>query len=194
MRKCCVTWTSIQYIHTRKWNPSEATEKLVVLATSSCLDSLQLSVCPFHESTKVVQKVDNKSLSGRRDLALEMGFGEDLRCPQAHSAVMRLLDSELHLMEVMKKWMGQRAKSEREFSVQMHHMAAMVERLDRAQPSTGQDYISQLNKVSYSEVDHQLSCSCCSMSMKTSISTSIFLMYTIYSSGLLKYIFPHFSI
>ncbi|CAK6954906.1 tyrosine-protein kinase Fes/Fps [Scomber scombrus] len=75
-----------------------------------------------------------------------MGFGEDLRCPQAHSAVMRLLDSELHLMEVMKKWMGQRAKSEKEFSAQMHHMAAMVEKLDRPQPSAGLDYISQLNK------------------------------------------------
>uniref|UniRef100_A0A3Q1HAY3 Tyrosine-protein kinase n=1 Tax=Anabas testudineus TaxID=64144 RepID=A0A3Q1HAY3_ANATE len=58
-----------------------------------------------------------------------MGFGEDLRCPQAHAAVMRLLDSELHLMEVMKKWMGQRAKSEREFSVQLHHMAAIADKL-----------------------------------------------------------------
>lgn len=77
----------------------------------------------------------------------KMGFGEDLRCPQAHTAVMRLLDSELHLMEVMKKWMGQRAKSEREFSVQLHHMAAMVEKLDRPQLCAGLDYISQLNKV-----------------------------------------------
>uniref|UniRef100_A0A4W6C5F3 Tyrosine-protein kinase n=1 Tax=Lates calcarifer TaxID=8187 RepID=A0A4W6C5F3_LATCA len=75
-----------------------------------------------------------------------MGFGEDLRCPQAHAAVMRLLDSELHLMEVMKKWMGQRAKSEREFSVQLHHMATIAEKLDRPQPGAGQDYISQLNK------------------------------------------------
>ncbi|XP_029282113.1 tyrosine-protein kinase Fes/Fps isoform X3 [Cottoperca gobio] len=75
-----------------------------------------------------------------------MGFGEDLRCPQAHAAVMQLLDSELHLMEVMKKWMGQRAKSEREFSVQLHHMTAMAEKLDRPQPGAGQDYISQLNK------------------------------------------------
>uniref|UniRef100_UPI003AB0B2AB tyrosine-protein kinase Fes/Fps n=1 Tax=Centroberyx gerrardi TaxID=166262 RepID=UPI003AB0B2AB len=75
-----------------------------------------------------------------------MGFGEDLRCPQAHAALMRLLDSELHLMEIMKKWMGQRAKSEREFSVQLHQMAAMVDRLDRPQPGGGLDYISQLNK------------------------------------------------
>uniref|UniRef100_A0A3Q2QAM6 Tyrosine-protein kinase Fes/Fps n=1 Tax=Fundulus heteroclitus TaxID=8078 RepID=A0A3Q2QAM6_FUNHE len=76
-----------------------------------------------------------------------MGFGEDLRCPQAHAAVMRLLDSELHLMEVMKKWMGQRAKSEREFSVQLHQMTAMAEKMDRPQISSGLDYISQLNKV-----------------------------------------------
>uniref|UniRef100_A0A672HNW4 Tyrosine-protein kinase n=1 Tax=Salarias fasciatus TaxID=181472 RepID=A0A672HNW4_SALFA len=75
-----------------------------------------------------------------------MGFGEDLRCPQAHTAVMRLLDSELHLMEVMRKWMGQRARSEREFSVQLHQMSVLVEKLDRPQPGTGLDHISQLNK------------------------------------------------
>ncbi|XP_041846405.1 tyrosine-protein kinase Fes/Fps isoform X2 [Melanotaenia boesemani] len=75
-----------------------------------------------------------------------MGFGEDLQSPQAHAAVMRLLDSELHLMEAMKKWMGQRAKSEREFSVQLHHMTALVEKMDKPQSSAGVDYISQLNK------------------------------------------------
>ncbi|RVE74533.1 hypothetical protein OJAV_G00023510 [Oryzias javanicus] len=75
-----------------------------------------------------------------------MGFGEDLWCPQAHTAVMGLLDSELHLMEVMKRWMGQRAKSEREFSVQLHSMTALVEKMDRPQNIAGQDYISQLNK------------------------------------------------
>uniref|UniRef100_A0A673ZA94 Tyrosine-protein kinase n=1 Tax=Salmo trutta TaxID=8032 RepID=A0A673ZA94_SALTR len=48
-----------------------------------------------------------------------MGFGEDLWCPQAHAALMQLQDSELHLMEVMKKWMSQRSKSDREFSVQL---------------------------------------------------------------------------
>lgn len=77
-----------------------------------------------------------------------MGFGEDLWCPQAHAAITRLLDSELHLMEVVKKWMSQRAKSEREFSVQLHYMAALVEKLDRSQHGAGLDYISQLNKVS----------------------------------------------
>uniref|UniRef100_A0A3Q2XGD5 Tyrosine-protein kinase n=1 Tax=Hippocampus comes TaxID=109280 RepID=A0A3Q2XGD5_HIPCM len=75
-----------------------------------------------------------------------MGFGEDLRGPQAHAAVLRLLDSELHMMEVMKKWMGQRAKSDREFAVQLHHMAVMVDKQERPQPEAGMDHISQINK------------------------------------------------
>uniref|UniRef100_A0AAY5KZU2 Tyrosine-protein kinase n=1 Tax=Esox lucius TaxID=8010 RepID=A0AAY5KZU2_ESOLU len=76
-----------------------------------------------------------------------MGFGEDLWCPQAHAALMRLQDSELRLMEMMKKWMSQRSKSDREFSVQLHQMAAMVEKLDGPQPGSGLDYISQLNQT-----------------------------------------------
>ncbi|KAL7866795.1 hypothetical protein AOLI_G00146090 [Acnodon oligacanthus] len=75
-----------------------------------------------------------------------MGFGEDLWCHQGHVALLRLQDSELRLMEVMKKWMTQRAKSDREFSVQLHQMAAMVEKLEGPQPGGGLDYISQLNK------------------------------------------------
>lgn len=107
-----------------------------------------------------------------------MGFGEDLRCPQAHAAVMRLLDSELHLMEVMKKWMGQRAKSEREFSVQLHHMAAMADKLDRPQVGAGLDYISQLNKVRShstpeSSADHQFSSVIKKVKMVLSLSRTI---------------------
>ncbi|KAL1007310.1 hypothetical protein UPYG_G00084820 [Umbra pygmaea] len=75
-----------------------------------------------------------------------MGFGEDLWCSQAHSALMRLQDTELRLMEMMKKWMGQRSKSDREFSVQLHQMAAMVEKLEGPHLGGGLDYISQLNK------------------------------------------------
>uniref|UniRef100_A0A8B9KUW9 Tyrosine-protein kinase n=1 Tax=Astyanax mexicanus TaxID=7994 RepID=A0A8B9KUW9_ASTMX len=75
-----------------------------------------------------------------------MGFGEDLWCHQGHAALLRLQDSELRLMEVMKKWMAQRAKSDREFSLQLHQMAAMVEKLEGSQPGGGLDYISQLNK------------------------------------------------
>uniref|UniRef100_A0A671Q522 Tyrosine-protein kinase n=1 Tax=Sinocyclocheilus anshuiensis TaxID=1608454 RepID=A0A671Q522_9TELE len=51
-----------------------------------------------------------------------MGFAEDLWCPQGHAALMKLQDSELRLMEVMKKWMTQRAKSDREFFVQLHQI------------------------------------------------------------------------
>ena len=76
-----------------------------------------------------------------------MGFGEVLWCPQAHAALLRLQDSELQLMELMKKWMTQRAKSEREFSVQLHQMSVMVDRLDRPPSGGRMDYISQLNKV-----------------------------------------------
>ncbi|XP_066503486.1 tyrosine-protein kinase Fes/Fps isoform X2 [Hoplias malabaricus] len=75
-----------------------------------------------------------------------MGFAEDLWCQQGHCAVLRLQDSELRLMEVMKKWMTQRAKSDRDFSVQLHQMAAIVEKLEGSQPGGGIDYISQLNK------------------------------------------------
>nr|XP_057945210.1 tyrosine-protein kinase Fes/Fps [Doryrhamphus excisus] len=95
-----------------------------------------------------------------------MGFGEDFRCPRAHAAVLKLLDSELHLMEVMKKWMGQRAKSEKEFAVQLHHMALMVEKQERPQPGPGPDHISQVNKswavlVSQTDLLSQLMRKCC---------------------------------
>uniref|UniRef100_A0A672QVE7 Tyrosine-protein kinase n=1 Tax=Sinocyclocheilus grahami TaxID=75366 RepID=A0A672QVE7_SINGR len=76
-----------------------------------------------------------------------MGFAEDLWCPQGHAALMKLQDSELRLMEVMKKWMTQRAKSDREFFVQLHQMSAIVEKLEGSQPGGGLDYISQFNKV-----------------------------------------------
>ncbi|XP_016403899.1 tyrosine-protein kinase Fes/Fps-like [Sinocyclocheilus rhinocerous] len=75
-----------------------------------------------------------------------MGFAEDLWCPQGHAALMKLQDSELRLMEVMKKWVTQRVKSDREFFVQLHQMSAIVEKLEGSQPGGGLDYISQFNK------------------------------------------------
>ncbi|KAM8893773.1 tyrosine-protein kinase Fes/Fps isoform 2-T2 [Spinachia spinachia] len=75
-----------------------------------------------------------------------MSFGENVRCPQAHAAVLRLLDSELHLMEVMRKWVSHRAKGEREFSVQLQHMSAVAGKLERPAAAAGQEYISQLSK------------------------------------------------
>lgn len=100
---------------------------------------------------------DEGSVEGRA-----MGFGEDLWCPQAHAAVVKLLDSELHLMEVMKKWMGLRAKSERDFSAQLHQMTSMVEKMERSQHGAGPDYISQLNKVRGSAATAALQPNSCS--------------------------------
>ncbi|NXJ02122.1 FES kinase, partial [Psophia crepitans] len=52
-----------------------------------------------------------------------MGFGPELWCPQGHSALLRLQDSELRLLELMKKWMLQRAKSDREYAGMLHQIA-----------------------------------------------------------------------
>ncbi|XP_069654882.1 tyrosine-protein kinase Fes/Fps isoform X4 [Haliaeetus albicilla] len=57
-----------------------------------------------------------------------MGFGPDLWCPQGHSALLRLQDSELRLLELMKKWMTQRAKSDREYAGMLHHMFSQLEK------------------------------------------------------------------
>ncbi|XP_023669951.1 tyrosine-protein kinase Fes/Fps [Paramormyrops kingsleyae] len=75
-----------------------------------------------------------------------MGFGKEFWCPQAHSAIMRLQDSELRVMETMKKWMSQRAKSDKEFSAQLHQMSVLVEKLE-GPFGGGVDYISQFNKT-----------------------------------------------
>ncbi|NXF59539.1 FES kinase, partial [Ciccaba nigrolineata] len=52
-----------------------------------------------------------------------MGFGPELWCPQGHSALLRLQDNELRLLELMKKWMSQRAKSDRQYAGMLHHIA-----------------------------------------------------------------------
>ncbi|XP_074900876.1 tyrosine-protein kinase Fes/Fps isoform X4 [Buteo buteo] len=57
-----------------------------------------------------------------------MGFGPELWCPQGHSALLRLQDSELRLLELMKKWMTQRAKSDREYAGMLHHMFSQLEK------------------------------------------------------------------
>ncbi|XP_066184200.1 tyrosine-protein kinase Fes/Fps isoform X3 [Sylvia atricapilla] len=59
-----------------------------------------------------------------------MGFGPELWCPQGHSALLRLQDGELRLLELMKKWMSQRAKSDREYAGMLHHMFSQLEKQD----------------------------------------------------------------
>ncbi|NWW76550.1 FES kinase, partial [Climacteris rufus] len=74
-----------------------------------------------------------------------MGFGPELWCPQGHSALLRLQDGELRLLELMKKWMSQRAKSDREYAGMLHHMFSQLEK----QEGTGQlrgDHGGQIEK------------------------------------------------
>ncbi|NXR28492.1 FES kinase, partial [Cinclus mexicanus] len=61
-----------------------------------------------------------------------MGFGPELWCPQGHSALLRLQDGELQLLELMKKWMSQRAKSDREYAGMLHHMFSQLEKQESA--------------------------------------------------------------
>ncbi|KAM4766795.1 tyrosine-protein kinase Fes/Fps isoform 1-T1 [Cyanocitta cristata] len=57
-----------------------------------------------------------------------MGFGPELWCPQGHNALLRLQDGELRLLELMRKWMSQRAKSDREYAGMLHHMFSQLEK------------------------------------------------------------------
>ncbi|XP_027522505.1 tyrosine-protein kinase Fes/Fps isoform X2 [Corapipo altera] len=75
-----------------------------------------------------------------------MGFGPELWCPRGHSALLRLQDGELRLLELMKKWMSQRAKSDREYAGMLHHMFSQLEK----QEGTGQlrgDHGGQMEKT-----------------------------------------------
>ncbi|GAB0194335.1 tyrosine-protein kinase Fes/Fps [Grus japonensis] len=75
-----------------------------------------------------------------------MGFGPELWCPQGHSALLRLQDSELRLLELMKKWMLQRAKSDREYAGMLHHMFSQLEKQEGpGQLRTG-DHGSQIGE------------------------------------------------
>ncbi|NXA23231.1 FES kinase, partial [Ibidorhyncha struthersii] len=76
-----------------------------------------------------------------------MGFGPELWCPQGHSALLRLQDSELRLLELMKKWMSQRAKSDREYAGMLHHMFSQLEKQEGpGQLRTG-DHGGQIGEV-----------------------------------------------
>ncbi|XP_056356161.1 tyrosine-protein kinase Fes/Fps isoform X4 [Oenanthe melanoleuca] len=75
-----------------------------------------------------------------------MGFGPELWCPQGHSALLRLQDGELQLLELMKKWMSQRAKSDREYAGMLHHMFSQLEKQESAWQLHG-DRGSQVEKV-----------------------------------------------
>ncbi|NXG75251.1 FES kinase, partial [Baryphthengus martii] len=71
-----------------------------------------------------------------------MGFGQELWCPQGHSALLRLQDSELRLLELMKKWMSQRAKSDREYAGMLHHITLAPQSLARRRRAAAPDTLS----------------------------------------------------
>lgn len=75
-----------------------------------------------------------------------MGFGPELWCPQGHSALLRLEDGELRLLELMRKWMSQRAKSDREYAGMLHHMFSQLEKQEGTWQLHG-DHGGQIEKV-----------------------------------------------
>ncbi|KAJ7311392.1 hypothetical protein JRQ81_007012 [Phrynocephalus forsythii] len=77
-----------------------------------------------------------------------MGFGLQLGCPEGHSALLQLLEAELRLLEGLRKWMGQRAKSDREYAALLHQMHCLAEK----QESAGQPRSSQISQCWWSLV------------------------------------------
>ncbi|XP_061232619.1 tyrosine-protein kinase Fes/Fps isoform X2 [Neopsephotus bourkii] len=75
-----------------------------------------------------------------------MGFGPELWCPQGHSALLRLQDSELRLLELMKKWMSQRAKSDRQYAGMLHHMFSQLEKQESPGQPRAADHGSQIGE------------------------------------------------
>uniref|UniRef100_A0A674IY30 F-BAR domain-containing protein n=2 Tax=Terrapene triunguis TaxID=2587831 RepID=A0A674IY30_9SAUR len=75
-----------------------------------------------------------------------MGFGTELCGPQAHSALLQLQDSELRLLELMKKWMVQRAKSDREYAALLHNTFCQLEKQEGFRQPLPGDYKSQISK------------------------------------------------
>ncbi|XP_074957009.1 tyrosine-protein kinase Fes/Fps isoform X3 [Phalacrocorax aristotelis] len=75
-----------------------------------------------------------------------MGFGPELWCPQGHSALLRLQDNELRLLELMKKWMSQRAKSDREYAGMLHHMFSQLEKQEGPGQLRSSDHGSQIGE------------------------------------------------
>lgn len=63
-----------------------------------------------------------------------MGFGLALGCPEGHSALLQLQESEVRLLEGLRKWMGQRAKSDREYAALLHQMHSLAGKQEGGRP------------------------------------------------------------
>ncbi|NWY04919.1 FES kinase, partial [Nothoprocta ornata] len=83
-----------------------------------------------------------------------MGFGPELWCAQGHSALLRLQDSELRLLELMRKWMSQRAKSDREYAGLLHHMFSQLEKQEGAGLARAGEHSSRLGESWWALASH----------------------------------------
>ncbi|XP_041444188.1 tyrosine-protein kinase Fes/Fps [Xenopus laevis] len=75
-----------------------------------------------------------------------MGFAEELQCPNGHATLLRLQDTELRVMESMKKCFIQRAKGDKEYSNMLHQISVQVEKLDQSLTPGLSEYSSQLSE------------------------------------------------
>ncbi|XP_006030858.2 tyrosine-protein kinase Fes/Fps isoform X1 [Alligator sinensis] len=75
-----------------------------------------------------------------------MGFGPELWCPQGHSALLRMQESELRLLELLKKWMLQRSKGDREYATLLHAMFTQLEKQEGAGQLRPGDYTSPISE------------------------------------------------
>ncbi|XP_067412179.1 tyrosine-protein kinase Fes/Fps isoform X7 [Emydura macquarii macquarii] len=82
-----------------------------------------------------------------------MGFGTELCGPQGHSALLRLQDAELRLLGLMKKWMAQRAKSDREYAALLHSMFCQLEKQEGSGQPWPREYKSQLTETCQQEME-----------------------------------------
>ncbi|XP_075620809.1 tyrosine-protein kinase Fes/Fps isoform X3 [Balearica regulorum gibbericeps] len=65
---------------------------------------------------------------------------------QPHSEDLAAQDSELRLLELMKKWMLQRAKSDREYAGMLHHMFSQLEKQEGPGQLRSSDHGSQIGE------------------------------------------------
>lgn len=76
-------------------------------------------------------RLEGRDLAARRESSAAasraaMGFGLAFGCPEGHSALLQLQESEVRLLEGLRKWMGQRAKSDREYAALLHQMHSLA--------------------------------------------------------------------
>ncbi|XP_054858939.1 tyrosine-protein kinase Fes/Fps isoform X2 [Eublepharis macularius] len=81
----------------------------------------------------------HQGTSPARQLVGGPGFGVQLGCPEGHSGLLQLQEAEIRQLEGLRKWMGQRAKSDREYAALLHQMYCAAEKQESSrQPGPSQ--------------------------------------------------------